>query len=296
MLNIPPPKYRYSAFSLVIHSQVELPQLPHGHGDPDVTIRIGIVNRAQREAAIDDELAFPRDVGGFHMMCGREIVVDLLPHADTCVVRDLLAGRMMGCLLRQRGYLPLHASAICIEGKGVVFMGESGAGKSTIAAAFHSRGHDVVADDISAVRTSESGIELLPAWPGLRLLQEGRGVIGAGERPSGLHGRKYVYHVDSPVFAGPYALKRMYLLDYETAAGAVAVRSSPLSKFSAVALLDTHSLLRTWRTGHTMRQINLDRCAAVADAQTVRRLVRPRSLKFLPDLVEFVEKDVAAGD
>jgi hypothetical protein len=288
--------YRYSAFSLTIDSQLELPELPCGSGDPDVTIRIGSVNRANREATIDDELAFPRNVGGFHIMCGREIVVDLLPQADTGVVRTLLAGRIMAYLLRQRGYLPLHASAICIDGKGVLFLGESGSGKSTTAAAFHSRGHHVLADDVTAVRNIASRLELQPAWPGLRLLDDSRNVIGAGETTAGFQGGKHVYRLNGPALAGPCAVKRIYLLNFGNADGQAPVRSSPLSKLSAVALLNTHSLLRTWRAGHAIRQINLDRCAAVADAQTICRLIRPRSLNSLPDLVDFVEKDVLARD
>ena len=291
-----PLNYRYAAYSLVIDSELEIPQFPQGHGDPDVAIRIGTVNRVQNEASIEDEVAFPRDVGGFRVMRGCEITVDLLPQADPCVVRDLLAGRIMGCLLRQRGYLPLHASAVCIAGKSVIFLGESGAGKSTLAAAFHSRGHDVLADDVSAVRASESGIEVLAGWPGLRLLQDDFAANSAGESHSGIHDHKDVHPVNSPAAAGPYSLSRMYFLNYETARDGATVRSSPLSKFSTVTLLDTHSHLRTWRTGIGMRQVNLDRCAAIAGTQTIRKLVRPRSLEFLPDVVDFVERDVQAGD
>jgi hypothetical protein len=288
--------YRYSAFSLIIDSQVELPDLPDGRGSPDVTIRIGKVNRAQTEATIDDELAFPRDVGGFHIMCGREIVVDLLPQADMGIVRTMLTGRIMGYLLRQRGYLALHASAIGINGTGVLFIGESGSGKSTTAAAFHSRGHCVLADDVSAVRNAQSGIELEPAWPGLRLLEESRSVIGAGETPSGFQDRKHTFRLKATTFAGPCAVKRIYLLEYENAGGRGPIRSPEVSKLSAVAILNTHSLLRSWRAGHAVRQINLDRSTSIAEAGTVCRLIRPQSLRFLPDVVDFVEKDILAGD
>jgi hypothetical protein len=287
--------YRYSGFSLNIDSQLELPELSPGCGHPDVTIRLGDVSRPQAPATIDDEAAFPGNIGGFHIMRGREIVVDLFPGADAGAVRTLLAGRIMACLLRQRGHLPLHASAIAIDGQGALFLGESGSGKSTTAAAFRSRGHDVLADDVAAVRTGKSGIELQTAWPGLRLLEDSRNVIGAGARSSGFQVEKHIYCLKDPGLAGPYPVKRIYFLDPENSCARLPVCASALSVFSAVALLNAHSFISIRRTGHALRQINLDRAAAVAAAGLAFRLIRPRSLNLLPLLVDFVEKDVLAS-
>src|SRR3569623_1241995 len=142
--------YLYSGFALKINSEVELPELSPASGQADVTIRLGGVRRTESLASIDDERAYPRDIGAFHIRNGREIIADLLPHADAGAVRTLLAGRLMGYLLRQRGYLALHASAIALHGRAARFLGESGAGKSTTAAAFHARrGCQVLADDVA---------------------------------------------------------------------------------------------------------------------------------------------------
>src|SRR6185312_7332695 len=99
----------YSGFSLKISSQIELPEFPAASGNPDVTIRLGSVSRATTPASIDDERAYPRGIGAFHIRDGCEIIADLLPQADIGAVRTLLAGRFMGYLLRQRGCLALHA-------------------------------------------------------------------------------------------------------------------------------------------------------------------------------------------
>ncbi len=128
--------YRYSAFSLTIDSEVELPELSEGRGEPDVIIRLGTVTAQQTQATIEDEFALPLNVGRFHVKGGREIVVDPLPDADPYILRAMLQGRLMAYLLRQRGCLPLHASGVAIGGQAVLFLGESGAGKSTTAAAF----------------------------------------------------------------------------------------------------------------------------------------------------------------
>ena len=62
-----------------------------------------------------------------------------------------IAGTGLALAWRLRGELCLHASAVSIGGRAVVFAGASSAGKSTIAAALSLRGHDVIADDLVVV-------------------------------------------------------------------------------------------------------------------------------------------------
>ncbi|HVW11125.1 MAG TPA: hypothetical protein VHC90_21215 [Bryobacteraceae bacterium] len=256
-----------------------------------MTIRLGTVDRTEKLASIDDERAYPRDIGAFHIRDGREIIADVLPHADSGVVRTLLAGRFMGYLLRQRGYLALHASAIAVNGKAALFLGQSGAGKSTTAAAFYSRGHQVLADDVAAVGLTNGRVELQPAWPGIRLLDDSRKAIGTEAEPAAFQVDKYLYRLSSSGDSGAVPVGRIYLLDYHSN-GELSVHSSALCGLAAVALLNAHSLLRSWRADARLRQINLDRGGAVAAAAAVRRLARPRSLDLLPRLVDFVEADM----
>jgi hypothetical protein len=153
----------------------------------------------------------------------------------------------------------------------------------------------VLADDVAAVRIVKCGIELQTAWPGLRLREDSRKVIGAGARPLSFQDEKHVYCLKGPGRAGPHAVKRIYFLEHENADARLPVRSCILPIFSAVALLNSHSFLSFRRASPALRQINLDRAAAVAAAGLVFRLIRPQSLELLPLVVDFVEKDVLAG-
>jgi hypothetical protein len=287
--------YRYSAFSLTIDSELELPELEEGKGEPDVVIRLGSVTRQQRPATIEDELLFTFQVGRFHIKCGREIVVDPLPDTDPGVLRVLLEGRVMAYLLRQRGCLPLHASGVAIAGRGVLFLGESGAGKSTTAAAFYARGHNVLTDDVGAVRVAGDRVELRTARSGLRLLEDARRVLQRRAAPAGFHDDKHVYNLDRPESAASFPVKRIYFLEY-SADDQLSVRAEIVKGSSAVALLNSHSFLLPWRAGNELLRINLGRSASIAAVMPVHRLVRPRSLGSLPLLVDFVEKDVTANE
>lgn len=80
-----------------------------------------------------------------------------------------LLGPALGLLLRLRGIVCLHASAVAFEDHAVVFAGGDGAGKSTTAAAFACRGHAVLSDDVVALVERDNSIYVMPAYPYISL-------------------------------------------------------------------------------------------------------------------------------
>ena len=84
-----------------------------------------------------------------------------------------LLGSVLGILLRSRGEICLHASAVSMEDAAVAFVGPPGAGKSTVAALFSCRGHAVLADDVVLLREREPGkFSVIPSHPLLSLWPE----------------------------------------------------------------------------------------------------------------------------
>jgi hypothetical protein len=80
-----------------------------------------------------------------------------------------LLGPVFGLLLRLRGVICLHASAVNINDRSVVFVGSEGAGKSTTAAAFARQGFCVLSDDIVGLVEQGQGFQTLPASPRINL-------------------------------------------------------------------------------------------------------------------------------
>jgi hypothetical protein len=80
-----------------------------------------------------------------------------------------LVGPILGLLLRLRGIVCLHASAVSIKDRAVAFVGCEGAGKSTTAAAFARRGYPVLSDDIVALVECGREFQMLPAYPRVNL-------------------------------------------------------------------------------------------------------------------------------
>ena len=69
----------------------------------------------------------------------------------------------------------LHAGCVCVGGKGVLFLGESGSGKSDLALRMIDAGAQLVADDQVELK-AENGALIASAPEKIRFLLEARGV------------------------------------------------------------------------------------------------------------------------
>lgn len=67
-------------------------------------------------------------------------------------------------LLKRRGLYSLHASALSVDGNGVLFPGTSGSGKSTMSIGLMQQGFDFLGDDTVFLAQGDIGLEVL-AFP-----------------------------------------------------------------------------------------------------------------------------------
>jgi hypothetical protein len=84
---------------------------------------------------------------------------------------------------------------------------------------------------------------------------------------------------------------RIYVLAY----GEGSLVRELIQPVEVVALLSTNSIVKHGRMNKEALSAHLRDCAAVASAVPVYRLVRPRSLHALPDLVRSIEGFEGAG-
>jgi hypothetical protein len=94
---------------------------------------------------------------------------------DSLTLEDVtpyLVGPVLGVVLRLRGMVPLHASAVSIGDRAIALAGPAGAGKSTTAAAFARRGYRVISDDVVALRQEGSRFGIPPGYPRVNLWAE----------------------------------------------------------------------------------------------------------------------------
>jgi hypothetical protein len=96
--------------------------------------------------------------------------------------REILLGPVIVLALALRNIWSLHASAVMVNENVIVFLGESGMGKSTLAAYLSKQSiWRLVADDILPVK-DENGLQVLPHFPQLKLPSTQQPGIGLPEK------------------------------------------------------------------------------------------------------------------
>ena len=79
----------------------------------------------------------PDDRCRFLIRDGGEVLFDIQEPATVERAALHFTQCILGILLHQRGLAPLHGSAVRLDDRGIVLLGDSGTGKSTLAAWFH---------------------------------------------------------------------------------------------------------------------------------------------------------------
>lgn len=93
---------------------------------------------------------------------GSDLTFEAHPDADARDVEKLRRGAVNLLLAHLRGCIPLHASAVAISGRAVVFVGGSNLGKSTLAAALCDHaGASLLADDAVVIERRGDGFQVI---------------------------------------------------------------------------------------------------------------------------------------
>jgi hypothetical protein len=84
-------------------------------------------------------------------------------------VLTYVLGVILGIVLHLQGVVCLHGSAIAIQDQAILLLGDSGAGKSTTAAALSQRGFAILSDDIVPLHEHQGRLWVQPTYPQIRL-------------------------------------------------------------------------------------------------------------------------------
>ena len=172
---------KYKIYNLVIRSEIELPELMVEFSDRihDVELILGktptklsgsVVSKVQAQIAPNQFLFKVEDIASYYVTNGDKIVVEPSQKENFDAIRLFLFGSVMASLLYQRNCFLLHASAVQKNGIGYAFVGRSGYGKSTTAAALIDRGYHLVTDDVCMIQTDPDSYPILwTSYPGMKL-------------------------------------------------------------------------------------------------------------------------------
>lgn len=215
---------------------------------------------------------------------------------DACTY---LLGPVMGFVLRLRGVVCLHASAVAIGDRAIALVGLPGAGKSTTAAAFGCAGFPVLSDDVVAL--ADKGAEFLvqPGYPRVNLWPDSVcRLFGSQDAlpritptwdkhylPLGQHGHHFA--------SSPLPLGAIYILD-----GRGETLTSPIieevSGKEALITLVAHTYVN-YLLDQNMRRTEFDVLSRVVSAIPVRRVRRPADASAIFNLCEAIVRDAGGA-
>ena len=212
--------------------------------------------------------------GAFAIPHGQDrIEVDPEPGAGEAAVEEALLGPALALALARRGIFALHASAVVLEGRGVIgFLGKSGAGKSTLAGLLAAEGAALAADDLLAVAAEPAGAMALPHLPQLKLGPPAMAAI-AGLEPR-------------------YPLLGLY--EIAPAEPGAEVACEILPAVSAAALVLRHTIAGRLFASDLLAA-HLDFAAGIAGRVAVGRLVVPRRMNVGGEVLGHLQPRRGAG-
>jgi hypothetical protein len=190
--------FRYGVYGLSVEADAPIDgALAADFDSPDVRIRLQAMPPFApalfaSPPVFDDanvEVFRSDDAYGFRYADGTEFVIDdsiiwsaWPPTSTPQDTATYLLGPILAFVLRRRGTLSLHASAVVIDGRAVAVAAPPGGGKSTTAAAFADRGVPVITDDVLPIVWRGGVPHAVPGYPRVRLWPEAVGArYGAAE-------------------------------------------------------------------------------------------------------------------
>ena len=293
----------YRMGPLLYASELELPELAVTIPEPGnalVTIRVGAVPSQIASPLAVSESCEANDqefllrlpgVGTYYVLNGTDVTVEPSAGGSTTDLRAYLLGNIFAVLCHQRGLLPLHASAIGTPRGAVAFLGNSGAGKSSLVAFMAQRGHTVVADDICLLDPkAPQNSRILPVAPWLKLWRTTLDALG--QSSAGLpriFAEDDKYRFAMPADSTPRALAEIVLLEWLPKGEHDAPRFERLAPVHALhAVLElTYQSWLVRAIGHT--ESHFLRCGEALRGVRVYRMRRPRGFEKMARTLDALE-------
>ena len=297
----------YGVYGLHLRSSVALPfnRLPNtaDTNAADVTIRLGTVprelptapgpcrRRALWEARRGAFLMKYEGVARYLVTNGRDVLVEPWGGSDDDIA-CIFAGSPLTALLQQRGMATFHAAAVQTADGAALLLGDSGDGKSSLAAALVERGYALVADDVAAVVVRGNLATALPGFTNLRLWKATLDKMGVAHRArSRVRGTLEKYWVPAAHFCSESLPVSAALV--LTPQNRPDIRIESMAPGQAFRMLDRHAHRRHLMDAMGQRPAHFRAATAIARDLPVMRVERPNFPFLLEELADHVVAHLA---
>lgn len=218
------------------------------------------------------------NVGSFYAGNGKRIEYNPGENTDSSAIELYLNGSVYGAILHQRRILPLHGSSFIFNGMGVMFCGESGAGKSSLTASFCLDGAGFLTDDVTPILFKDDKPHIWPKSGKVKLWDDSLQQLKKGKkkltkiRPED---EKYYFPIDSKqVEAHP--LNRILILEITDTDG---VTFEQVEKVEAFTYLHHEIYRREYLSAMPETEAEyLEQISLICNEAKIFRISRPAAI------------------
>ncbi len=162
------PLYRYKVFGLNVESELKMDNLIESDGAIDVTVNFASSKEMENKKKDYMQFSIP-NVAVYYLKNSDEVLIEPLENTTEEAIVLYLEGLIFAIILMQKGMIPLHGSAINLAGNCIIILGDSGAGKSSLAAGLIKIGGKIITDDVIATKKINEKYYVLPSFPEQKL-------------------------------------------------------------------------------------------------------------------------------
>jgi hypothetical protein len=298
--------YSYIVAGLTVRSDIALPELVSfslESNEPDIEISFApvpenlpqaTVASFQAEIADNEVLLKIPGVARYHVRAGRQILVEAEPDVLAKDLRLFLLGSALGAIYFQRGFFPLHASVVVMNGNAVAFTGDSGAGKSTMAAWMNAQGYPLLCDDVCVVRFDEHGNPIAySGFPRLKLWNDALNAfdIDASKLQSDYsRANKYHLPVSGRFWTDPVPLRHINILRFSDSISEP--RIEDIKPAQAVHLLRNNTYRFQYISGLGLTESHFLDCVKLARSTGLHFLTRSKQHAALAECQGLIERQM----
>lgn len=287
-------------FGWRVRSDVLLPDLLDWEGDdriPDVLFTVGAVQKGREDwrsftpgvwvgPAGELLLCIP-DVAAYLVEGGSQVTIEPFLPITAPDIRAFLLGTVLATLCFNRGMMPLHASGVATPHGALLVSGNSGMGKSTLAATLHRCHHlPLISDDMCALDFQNRETPVLwPAFPRLKMWRDSAqslqmSTTGA-ERTRGEFDKFHIPVAAQDFHADPLPIAALILLNR-----CPRPAEPQITQLKGLDVMRQRDMVHRWILGEALGYgpLIFRGLASVARAAPVFELTRSDDLGAVPDL------------
>jgi hypothetical protein len=213
-------------------------------------------------------------------------------------VLSYLLGPIMGFVLRVRGIVSLHASAVAINRRAVLFVGDAASGKSTTAMAMGRLGYPIISDDIVPIYENAGVTLAQPGYPRMRLRPASLRMLSELNSdlpplPQAEGDKRLHFELKSGNYqfqSGPLPIGALYLLA-DRSSDSSAPRVEPVSQSDGIMGIVANTYVTRF-LDKTMRARELEELSQLVKRVSVRKIFPHQEPSRLATLCKVILEDV----